>query len=229
MAGYFSPTPRTRKRIRKLEISEISGVDKPAQDPARSVILKRVEAVVAEARARLDANKGLDTPMSNNELSKKEIEEAYTQALKDWSARKGLTAAQGAIGFYETPQARALMKSLKEVEAKRASFSKRAADASVAAASLESIAHIDRLPGESLAKSWDRLLQSEDGKALYSDYRKSQHQARFPGAIEKWERHVDRETLANPNLTRAECARNLSKRLVSLFAQARLSGLPDID
>jgi hypothetical protein len=228
--GYFtSSRPRVRKRrMTKFRIDEVA-TPMTSQDPAVAEgVRKAIEAGKAALEAKAITTKGLSNTMSS-EFSKAEIEQAYEQALKDWSSKRGLTPAQGAIKFYDTPQARVLMKSLKDLEQKRAAVRKQAADGSAAAASLDSLAEMERLPGESYAKSYDRLLQSEDGKALYGELRKAQYVPRYPGSIEKWNAALDREVQDNPGLTRAETARALSKRLVSLFAQARLSGLPDLD
>jgi hypothetical protein len=81
------------------------------------------------------------------------------------------------------------------------------------------------LPGESLAKSYDRTLTANP--ELYRQYRSSSYQKQWPRAIAEWHAAVERD-MRKYGHDREMTERLLSKSNVTLYAKARLCGLPEV-
>jgi hypothetical protein len=222
MAGYFSPTPRTRKRLKKFRLIEISSVDRPAMDPARAVIMKRCEQVVAEAQVRL-ATKGTNTQMSDNLMTKAQATDAWNRFVADYAKSHYITESEAVLAAFNDPVGKSLYKQLRDTETRAAELTK-AAVAGGAGHTLDEMAATERLPHETKEAAYARVLNSPAGRVVYKQMKEAAYSKQMPNAIEKFERSA--EWLAQREGIDIETARKrAAKSNPGAYTAARLAGM----
>jgi hypothetical protein len=131
--------------LRKISIAEISAVDKPSNQHARAVIMKR------------------DDGDNMSERIGKAAEADWSAALDSYAKRHNLTKSAAALEFANTKEAAAIYKRI--VRTPRAeNISKSAATGNVSAEALSKNAFPDLAPVAAM-NAW---LGTEDGRAFYA-------------------------------------------------------------
>jgi hypothetical protein len=142
--------------LRKIQIAEISAVDKPA-NKARVAIIKRENETMTETIG-------------------KAAEADWTTALEAYAKRNNISVAKATPEFANTIEARAIYKRTLRTP-RMESISKAAATGNVSAATLAGEAFPDLSPAAAMV-AW---LKTDDGKTFYADDIAGRHRAQQQG------------------------------------------------